>query len=152
MITEVRVTGLAALAVSHEARAKAIRSRIVAAMRAVGIDLVRRVRRDYLTGRALRVQTGRLRNSINARTEDSGSAIVTTVGTPVVYGRVWELGFEGTVGVRLHMRRVSEKAVTKVRAHQRRIRLAPRPFLRPALEDAREGAVERIAAAAKETP
>lgn len=84
-----------------------------------------------------------------ARIRVEGDAVVLEKGTAVPYAAVHEFGFEGTVSVRTHRRRQSDRDTTRVRrrgfkvnassgvvfvaAHERRVRLRRRPFLRPAL-------------------
>lgn len=66
----------------------------------------------YLSGLALNVRTGRLRSSISHMIEETADSLIGYVGTNVVYGRAWELGFT----------RLGKS-------------YAPRPFLKPALTD-----------------
>lgn len=99
----------------------------------------------YLSGprpRRLDRVTGRLRGSIATGVDTSGAEIKGIIGTNVVYARIHELGFKGTVSVRSHTRRVTSRNIKEaasgaafVRAHQRRMNIRSRPFLRPALED-----------------
>lgn len=70
----------------------------------------------YLTGKALRVQTGRLRSSVTkSRVIQVGHEMYINVGSNVVYGRFWELGF----------------------THRSGKAMAPRPFLGPSFDDNR---------------
>jgi phage gpG-like protein len=127
-------------------RAQAIVQRSV---QALGLELLARVKSQKLTGQVLKVQTGRLRRSINEKTTAAGSTVESVVGTNVSYGRFWELGFHGDVAVRAHTRR-GKKADAMVKAHTRRVNAAPRPFLAPALEEMRARVLERLTQAAAE--
>lgn len=59
--------------------------------------VLRRAKTHYLTGAALRVQTGRLRSSVTKQpatgARKTGKSYSVDVGTNVWYGRAWELGF-----------------------------------------------------------
>ena len=115
------------------------------AVQGLGLELLRKVSQDFLTGQSLKVQSGRLRRSINEQTTASGDVITSSVGTNVVYGRTWELGFSGSEQVKAHVRRMGRKGVVaQVRAFSRNVNKRPRPFLRPALEQMRGRARSRI--------
>ena len=58
-----------------------------------GLEKARNYTKRRLTGEVLHVQTGRLRNSIAIDVERNGSKIIGAMGTNVVYGKFWELGF-----------------------------------------------------------
>ena len=111
--------------------------------------VVRRAQSYYLTGAALKVQTGRLRSSVgrlptgNRPYEDRGAYWV-LVGTNVWYGKFWELGYKGTVSVKRHTRKISQafghpisdgSKIITVRKHQRRLDIKPRKWLEPSIED-----------------
>jgi phage gpG-like protein len=133
-------------------------------MQRQAIDLTRYVKEQKLTGQVLHVQTGKLRRSVTYKMEniygmDSGEASITgIVGTNLEYGRIHELGFNGTVSVREHLRRTKAsfkaaqslgwaKAAAKqlgsersmgactVRAHYRKMNTPERSFLRSSLAD-----------------
>jgi len=102
----------------------------------------RRVRGTYLSGRALNRQTGRLRNSVTSDVRIRGNQVIGAIGTNVVYGRFWELGYSGPVSVKAHTRTIRQvfgrpiPAMTvDVRAHVRQVNAEARPFLRPGVED-----------------
>lgn len=115
----------------------------------LGLELLEKVKAQKLTGQVLRVKTGRLRRSISMKMSGNAYFSTASVGTNVVYGRFWELGFNGTESVRAHTRHTS-KADVLVRAHTRRVNLAARPFLQPALAEMRARVLERLTAAAGE--
>ena len=118
-------------------------------VQSLGLELLAKVKADKLTGQVLKVQTGRLRRSTNEKTVVEGSSITSTVGTNVVYGRFWELGFSGDVNVRAHVRKTAKGAQAMVRAHQRRVNQPARPFLKPALEEMRARVLQQLTQAAK---
>jgi hypothetical protein len=74
------------------------------------------------------VLTGRLRQSIAWEVERTETAVIGRVGTNVVYARRLELGFVGTD------------------AAGRNINQAPRPYLRPSLEENRTEILRRLGA------
>lgn len=116
---------------------------IKAEIRRVSIDVLALVKDQKLSGQVLKVQTGRLRRSINQRVKESETGIEALVGTNVSYGRVHEFGFTGTVNVKEHMRK-GKQAYT-VRAHTRNVNLPERSFLRSSLNDMRQDIDQRIA-------
>lgn len=137
-----------------------VRSRLSAAIQRSALEVLRDVKGDTLSGGALNVRTGRLRRSINHKFEDQGDALVSSVGTNVVYGRFWELGYQGPVKVRAHTRKVESRSsysiktkkvaaqgVAFVKAHVRNVNIQPRPFLTPVLEGKRSTIRGRLAAA-----
>jgi phage gpG-like protein len=99
----------------------------------------------------LHVKTGTLRRSINYRIYKEKNAITAVVGTNVLYGRFWELGFSGTQHVHPFVRHIKNvmgkidvggamkrrkiaSGIAYVRAFDRNVNQRPRPFLRPALD------------------
>lgn len=109
-------------------------------------------RSPYLSGKALRRRTGRLRGSVSHDVRIEGGRVVGSIGTNVVYGRVHELGFKGPVKVMAHARTIRQafgKAITptvvQVAAHTRNVNMPASPFLRPAVED-KLSAITRILA------
>jgi phage gpG-like protein len=97
--------------------------------------------KDKLSDDVLRVRTGRLRRSITYAVREEPGGVYGTVGTNVEYARFHELGFHGTQSVREHLRKVTQgfgkaanSKMVKVRAHERHVDYAGRPFLRPSLE------------------
>lgn len=68
--------------------------------------------------RALLVKSGRLRNSIHVKSTTRSSVIIST---PVKYAAVHNFGFEGTVKVRAHSRRVFGRAkVSNIKSRRTR--------------------------------
>ena len=125
---------------------------------AVGVAQV-----SYLTGprpEKLSTVTTRLRNSLTAEVSINNNLITGRIGTNVPYGARWEFGFHGVEHVKAHTRVTSLEisngtvrivheggskkmarklkrndiaGVTFVRAHDRKIDSAGKPFLQPAL-------------------
>lgn len=112
-------------------------------IRRIAVDLSGHVKDKKLSGQVLKVQTGRLRRSINFRVAETGTGIEAKVGTNVEYARVHEFGFSGTVNVKAHMRK--GKKAYEVRAHSRKVNLPERSFLRSTMTDMRAGIDQRIA-------
>jgi phage gpG-like protein len=66
-----------------------------------------------LSDDVLRVQTGRLRRSITAEFSETATSIEARVGTNVEYARVHELGFKGSVSVKVHIVREHQRKMTQ---------------------------------------
>jgi len=141
------VTGADEVARRFENASAQIRLRVRQVVQGLGIELQRKVKEEKLSGQVLRVQSGRLRRSVNEQTTESGDVVESTVGTPVVYGRFWELGFDGAEQVKAHTR-TAHGVVQQVRAHSRTVHQAARPFLQPALAEMKDRIVERLSSVA----
>lgn len=132
-----------------------------------GITVQNTTKFQFLSGQALNKRTGRLINSINEKTEDLGDLIQSTVGSRLPYARFWELGFHGVENVRAYVRSVKSRnirgriegkakagktasGIGYVRAHERAVNQAARPFLKPALAASRPAIHEEFVAAAEE--
>lgn len=90
---------------------------------------------NKLSGQVLNVVTGRLRRSINTKITETETNVQGTVGTNVEYAHVHEFGFQGTVSVREHLRRSKLGNEFVVRAHNMRMNVKEKSFLRSALAD-----------------
>ena len=125
------------------------RARLLADLKAeikrVAIDLTAHIKDQKLSGQVLKVQTGRLRRSINYRITESETGIEAKVGTNVEYARIHEFGFKGTVSVKEHLRRVRKGKKATIRAHTRKVNLPERSFLRSSVTDMKASIDERIA-------
>ena len=135
-----------------------VQSSLQYTMERLAIKLTRHIKEDKLTGQMLKVQTGTLKRSINYRVTKGPQSITATVGTNIIYARVHEYGFSGTVTVREHLRTVKQvwgKPVTPfvqtVSAHQARRNIPQRSFMRSSLADMRSEIIERMSAAVKQT-
>lgn len=97
----------------------------------------------------LNVITGRLSTGVFGRRRGTDTAII-GAGANVSYARAHELGFQGTVMVRAHQRRMvfgREVAPFTVPGHARRMNIHARPYVRPSIEQFfAGGAAEDIAA------
>ena len=107
------------------------------------------IMKNYLThGTPLYRRTGALRGSIpqfqrTNRVRKTSRGWVSQVGSRMSYAAAHELGFNGVVAIKAHMRKISQafgRAIRpmqiKVRAHSRKMNMPKRPFLKPGLEDA----------------
>jgi phage gpG-like protein len=104
----------------------AIRAELRRTVYKLAAEVQKHVRDEYLLGPKpykLEVQTGRLRNNINVKVEETSVAIKATVGTNVFYGVAWELG---------HVKNWQKKTQPA------------RPFLKPAVEDLRSHIQTRL--------
>jgi phage gpG-like protein len=149
-----RVVGAESVAANLEGMSARIHNRIRSAVEAAGIDLQKGVKRGRLTGQSLKVRSTRLRGSITQQLTDDGESIKSRVGTNVVYGRFWELGYHGAENVDGHYRRIFRRTKSGRRGkmlnaawvspHKRRVDQDPRPFLGPELEAKRASIRRRI--------
>jgi len=120
----------------------AINSGLARSITQLGIDLRRNVRQDKLSGQVLRSRTGALKSSIDLRVDQGARIVSASVFTDLRYGAAQEYGFAGTVSVGASLRwireafgrPIAEKTIS-VRAHNRRMDLPERSFLRSVLED-----------------
>lgn len=137
-------------------------TRLRKTIRRLGLGLERKVKLEKLSGQVLNKRSGRLVRSVNTTFTDSEYSSTSRTGTALSYGRFWELGFHGIVNVPAHVRRQDSRStlynrrstkamrqqwiaagigvsqgISFVRAHTRRVDEAPRPWLRPALEEMR---------------
>jgi hypothetical protein len=117
------------------------------------IDLVGVVKDEKLSGQVLGQRTRRLRNSIHQTVNQNATRVAGTVGTDVIYGRFWEMGFVGTEQVRAHSRTINQAfgmpitaRTILVAAHARQVNVAPRSFLRSTLGERQAGIVSRVGA------
>jgi hypothetical protein len=132
----------------------AINSGLLRGITQLGIELQRHVQEDKLSGQVLRSRTGSLRSSISLQVDQNGGAVTASVFTDSRYAGVQEYGFAGTVSVRASLRRIREafgrpigERRISVRAHDRRMNLPERSFLRSALEDMAPAIREEVEAA-----
>jgi len=134
------VVGAETVAIRFLDATKGARDKTRAKVQALGIELQRLVKESKLSGQSLNVRTGRLRRSVNEKTETTDTDVTSSVGTNVSYARAWELGIET---VRAHLRRAKLGPVN-VRAHQRQVNQKARTFLQPALAEMRPKVLEQL--------
>lgn len=134
-------------------------------VKSLGLTLERKVKLEKLRGQVLGRRSGRLVRSINTQmSQPTPASFTASVGTNLIYGRFWELGFRGVETVRAHTRAIKSRNAYKytktpegkrkrsafssgvgiVRAHTRHVNNPGRPFLRPALNEMREEIRQRI--------
>lgn len=135
---DIKLVGTKELAKKFEALAKKMPGKLKQTMdraiKAVRVNVVRK----KLSGRVLKVQTGRLRNSITAKVEKSGADVVGKVGTNVKYGKAWE-----DTGIKVHTITPKSKKALHFFYKGKEIfcksanlpAQKPRPFLAPALQE-----------------
>ncbi len=154
MTDQVSIVGREQVIAGLSARQAGIRERIVRAQKINGADLSGYVKATKLSGQVLKVRTGRLRRSIHDSLRESGDDITMAVGTNVEYAKPFEMGFQGTVEVREHLRTltmvfgrpVDPKQIT-VRAHPMKMNIPERSFLRTSLQERKELMIGRLKAA-----
>jgi HK97 gp10 family phage protein len=106
------------------------------------ICLTARVK-EKLSDDVLHVRTGRLRRSIHGEVTHAPGTVSGTVGTNVEYARRHEFGFVGTENVRASVRMqvkafgktMKNPRMVEVKAHQHKVNLPERSFLRSALNE-----------------
>jgi phage gpG-like protein len=121
------------------------------------IGLQNKVVSEKLSGQVLKNRTGTLRRSIIERVEESATSITGIVGTNLVYAAAHEYGFQGTVNVREHTRRISQAfgrpiapVEATVRAHSMRMNLPERSYLRSSLREYQPTIEDGLSSAVKE--
>lgn len=117
-----------------EEEAESLIALLEARMRALHIELQRRIVEGPLSGGSLNVRTGALRRSIQEETARSGDLIVSRVGTDIVYGPIHEFG--GIITPKNASALVFEVGGRKVFA--RMVRMPARPYLGPTYDEMRE--------------
>lgn len=150
-----QVLGTASVVGHMKSAAMGFSKRVPMTVRALGIELQRRVREVYLLGPRpdkLARKTGRLSRSINEKfSEPETHTYQSTVGTNVGYGAAWEKGFDAKVGA--YSRGGKPSASDRARAWYEARHPAgtkhydARPFLIPALNDMRADIRARLVAA-----
>lgn len=155
MSTPIQITGsivgveavVARLGVTAPANAVA---RLRTTVHQLGIQLETKVKLEKLNGQVLKRRSGRLAGSINTRFVDTQDSSTATVGTALRYGRIWEL----TGSPAYTITAIRKKALFwPGAAHPVKSVLhpaqAPRPFLRPALDEMRTTIRAQLEAAMK---
>ncbi len=128
-----------------------VRQALHTAIQVTVVDLQGQVQ-TKLSGPVLKARSGRLRNSIAAKIEDSTDSIIGTVAAKTPYAAIQEFGFQGSISVREHMRELTQafgRPVEPARdiliqAHTRRTDLPERSYLRSTLAENAEGIAERL--------
>jgi phage gpG-like protein len=151
-----RVTGAEAVVAQLGRAGVNFSQRVPMTVRALGIELQRRVREAYLVGprpEKLGRKTGRLSRSINEKASQPDQwTYKSTVGTNVSYASIWELGFDRKVGAGA---RGGPRTILNERARAKYFQKHPagmkhynaRPFLVPALADMKDDIRARLVAA-----
>lgn len=163
-IITTRIVGSEAVQAKFLSAGPAARERVRKEVESLGLEALRRVKQNKLTGQVLKVQTGRLRRSINEKTTVEGDSIVSSVGTNVGYGAAWEKGFHGSFAVKAHIRRIKDRStffikttkkgehkmasqgIAFVKGHMREVNQKPRPFLVPVLNEMKADVRRRLLA------
>lgn len=149
---EVSVVGVEEVALFFAETGRRVRLAVIRQMHAIGLRLARYVKLAKLSGQALHVRTGHLRQSVTSRVVEGPDAVVTGVGIfagpTVVYGRAHEFGVDRDVQVRAHLRDVKSRRFTlfgtavagtvAVRGYSYHMKLPARSWLRTAFEENRE--------------
>jgi hypothetical protein len=138
----------------------AVHDGLVRSISKLSIDLQMKVRDEKLSGQVLKNRTGTLRRSIVERVDDGGTIITGIVGSDTSvakYGAAHEYGFQGTVTVRAHARRITQAfgrpiapKEIEVSAHSMRMNLPERSFLRSSLHEMEGQITDELTAAVGE--
>jgi phage gpG-like protein len=125
-----------------DAMPERVRAVVAREVNAFALD-VTNIAKKKVSGDVLKVKTGRLRRSIHPEVKSTAAGVEGTVGTNVEYAARFELGFKGNESVRAFTRKQTQvfgrpiaPIMVRVSAYQRRISMAARPFLAPALNEA----------------
>lgn len=139
---EASVTGDAQVVASIRQQYQKITTNVEQSIGRLTLKLLTRVKVSKLSGQVLNVRTGRLRRSITQKVVSTPSRITGIVGTNVEYARAHELGFNGQVSVKAHLRQIKMawgKRITPrtvvIRPHTRQVNLPAKSFLGSALAD-----------------
>lgn len=107
-----------------------------------GIMLSSYIKEHKLSSQVLNVKTGRLRNSIHSSFFSTTHEFKSIVETNVKYAGVHEYGFQGTVNVRAHKRRISKawgKPISTrdiiINSFKRNMNMHERSYMRTALRE-----------------
>ncbi len=92
MIIAAQIIGAETAVLNIGARKEAVSLALLKEVTRLSFILADKVKTDFLTGQALKVQSGRLRRSIVPKVTDDGGLITGIVGTNVEYARIHELG------------------------------------------------------------
>jgi phage gpG-like protein len=145
MITATVVGGTELIA-RLQAMPGGVRDGLARALKRLQLDFIREVVSGKLSGQVLRRRTGSLASSINpgggvTRFEETDTSLTAFIGTNIKYAHVHEYGFQGTVTVRAHLRRITQvfgrpvTATQNVGSYTRRMNLPERSFLRSTLRE-----------------
>lgn len=150
MITA-RLVGDRELILKLQAAPGRIREALRAAITREAIALTRYVKEEKLSGQVLNTRSGTLRRKINYQITDNETQITGSVGVKLAYAAAHEFGFNGTVSVRDYVRHVNSRnirgslgdskrgqvasGIAFVHAHERRMHLPERSYLRSSLRE-----------------
>jgi len=120
-----------------------IRASVLRTVTLLTTDIQASVIGDKLSGQVLHVRTGNLRGSVNKKVIESDKGYTGIVGTNVIYGRIHEYGFNGSVNVKAHLRMMNQAwgrevrnpHQVNVRSHSMTMRVPEKSFLRSTLKD-----------------
>lgn len=107
-------------------------------MNQLTIKLSNKIKKDKLSGQVLKVQTGRLRNSIHNHVIKIGKSIVGEVYTDVKYAAIHEFGFSGTENVKAHLRKLKNGKSINIRSFSRNMNMPKRSFMISSLEEMKD--------------
>lgn len=139
---ETSVTGDTEVVASIREQYKEITDNVEKSIGRLTLKLLNLVKVNKLSGQVLNVRTGRLRRSITQTTKRESTLITGIVGTNVEYARGHELGFNGSVSVKAHLRlikkawgkNISPRSIS-IKSHSRQVNLPKKSFLGSALKD-----------------
>ncbi len=113
-------------------------------MNQLTIKLTNKIKKDKLSGQVLKVQTGRLRNSIHNNVLKIGSKIIGEVSTNVKYAAIHEYGFSGSQTVKAHLRKLKNSKQINVRSFTRNMKMPERSFMRSSLEEMKDEIINSL--------
>jgi phage gpG-like protein len=113
-------------------------------MNQLTIKLTNKIKKDKLSGNVLKVQTGRLRNSIHNNVINLGSKIIGEVSTNVKYAAIHEYGFSGTETVKAHLRKLKNGKQINIKSFSRNMNMPERSFMRSSLNEMKDEFITKI--------
>jgi phage gpG-like protein len=137
-----RVSGDSAMLLQIKSRGIVIRDALRTAVHEQGIRVLALVKLK-VSGTVLKNRTGTLRRKLNVLFREGPNEILASIGLKLAYAAAHEYGFDGTVSVKEHLRRVTmvygrplaEPVMATVRAHEAHMQLPERSYLRSTLRE-----------------
>lgn len=133
------------------------REELKTAMNVIVFTLVRYVQENKLSGQVLHRRTGTLSRSIKGIVTENAGAVIGNVtsrdrgNAPLAYAAYHELGFNGQMTVRAHMRKTMSGGEASVRSYVRTVHYPAHPFMKPTRDENKEFITKTLQDAVKRT-
>lgn len=137
-----------------KSRGIVVRDNLRTALRRQGVRVLALVKAK-VSGPVLKNRTGTLRRKLNVQFSETANELLASVGLKLAYATAHEYGFDGTVSVKEHLRRVTQvygrplaaPVMATVRAHEAHMKLPERSYLRSTLREEAPSIRQELAAA-----